>query len=234
MWVTVLVLAVATNFEPARPTLVPLMLLRPRPIAQLVALFCGSWGMGCLAGVLVLFVFHHSPLGSDRANGAKAQIAIGMLTLVVAATMAMKGPRRRRGHGADIPGEPTDPRRQPTPMDEVAERARAILSKGNSPWLAGALGLGIGLPSVDYLAVLVVIATSGHPQVQQLGALLMFLTVGNAFIAIPLITYSVAPDPTKRWIDSFRGWVRARTRREFAAVVAGLGVMQIVLGAIRL
>ena len=235
MWMTVLILAAALNIEPTRPTLVPRMLARPRPITQLLALFLGSFSMGLIAGLLVLFVFHQTPLGSDPASGARGQIAIGLLTLVIAAVMAVNFPRRKpasSGPGA-APAGLTEQAPQ-RPMDRISERARAVLRKGNSPVLSGALGMGIGLPSVDFLAVLVVIASAGAPAPAQLAALLMFLVVGNACLAIPLVTFLVAPEPTGRWIDRFQAWVRARSRREFAAVVFAVGLLQIVLGLSRL
>ncbi len=235
MWLTVFILAAAMNFEATRPTLAPLMLVRPRPIVQLLALFCGSFLMGLVAGLLVVFVFEQTPLGADRANGAKAQIAIGLLTLVIAAVMALNVPRYfpRRKKTAPPGAEPAEEAAQ-RPMDKLAERAREVLRKGNSPWLSFALGLGIGLPSVDFLAVLVVIASAGEPAPARFGALLMFLVVGNACLAIPLVTYLLAPEPTSRWIDRFQAWIRARSRREFAAVVCAMGLLQIVLGLSRL
>lgn len=231
MWLTVLILAAAMNFEATRPTLAPLMLVRPRPIVQLLALFCGSFLMGLIAGVLVVFVFEQTPLGADRANGAKAQIAIGLLTLVIAAVMATNFPRRKT---TTSPSPGTAEQTAQRPMDKLSERAREVLRKGNSPWLSFALGLGIGLPSVDFLAVLVVIASAGEAAPAQLGALLMFLVVGNACLAVPLVAYLLAPEPTSRWIDRFQVWVRARSRRQFAAVVFAMGLLQIVLGLSRL
>ncbi len=230
MWTVVLVLAIAMNFEATRPTLAPLMLSRPRPIVQLLALFVGSFAMGLISGVLVVFVFHQTPLGSDQSNGAKVQIALGLLTAVIAAVMTINVPRHWMRRHRAAAGAETGAR----PMDRMHERARAVLRKGNSPWLSFALGLGIGLPSVDFLAVLVVIASGGAAAPEQFGALLMFLVIGNACLVVPLLTYLIAPVPTSRWIDRFQTWVRARSRREFAAVVFALALLQIGLGLSRL
>lgn len=238
MWTTVLILALAVNFEPTRPTLVPLMLARPRPILQLVALFIGSFGTGLIAGILVLFVFHQTPLGTDKTNGAKAQIAIGIFALLLAALAAsnISWRRSRRDTLVDVPpgagGEAVEPEQRP--MEKIAERARAILRKGNSPILSCVLGMGIGLPSVDYLAVLVVIGASGATPAVQSAALLAFLLLGNVFIVIPLVTFIAAPEQTRVWIDRFQTWIRRRSRREFAAVIFVVGVIQIVLGLSRL
>lgn len=214
-----MVLATAVNFEPTRPTLVPLMLARPRPIVQLVALYLGIFTTGMVAGLLVLFVFHRTPLGTDPVNGGRIQIAIGLFALMIAALTASNLLRRKRESRAD------------RPVEKVAEHARNLLRKGNSAWVSFLLGLGIGLPSVDYLAVLVVIGASGSSPLTQVIGLLVFLLLGNAFIAIPLTAYLLAPYRTSRRIALCQSWIRDRTRRQIAAVLVAVGVIQILLGA---
>jgi hypothetical protein len=59
------------------------------------------------------------------------------------------------------------------------------------------VGLGIALPSVDYLAVLAVILASGAPPAPQAVALLTFNTVAFSLVEIPLISYLAAPDKTR-------------------------------------
>jgi len=226
MWTTVVVLATAVNFEPSRPTLVPLMLSRPRPIVQLTALYLGIFTTGMVAGLLVLFVFHRTPLGTDPANGGRVQIAIGLFALLIAALTASNLLRRRVKTGAD-----QTPRPDSRPVEKVAEHARNVLRKGNSAWVSFLLGLGIGLPSVDYLAVLVVIGASGTSPLTQVAALLVFLLLGNSFIAIPLAAYVLSPQRTNRWMALCQIWIRNRTRRQIAAVLVAVGVIQIVLGA---
>ncbi len=221
MWMTVAVLATAVNFEPSRPTLVPLMLARPRPIVQLAALYLGIFSTGMVAGLLVLFVFHRTPLGTDPVNGGRVQIAIGLFALLIAAVTASNLLRRRRKRDA-----PAD-----RPVEKVAEHARNVLRKGNSAWVSFLLGLGIGLPSVDYLAVLVVIGASGASPPVQITALLVFLVLGNAFIAIPLAAYVLDPHRTNRRIALCQSWIRERTRRQIAAVLVAVGLIQILLGA---
>ena len=225
MWTTVLVLAIAVTFEPSRPTLVPLMLARPRPIVQLTALYLGIFTTGMVAGLLVLFVFHRTPLGTDPVNGGRVQIAIGLFALLIAALTASNLLRRRR----DAPAADGDPTQRP--VEKVAEHARNVLRKGNSAWVSFLLGLGIGLPSVDYLAVLVVIGASGSSPLSQIIALLVFLVLGNSFIAIPLAAYVLAPHRTNRRMALCQIWIRNRTRRQIAAVLVAVGLIQILLGA---
>jgi len=237
MWTTVLVLAIAVNFEPTRIGLVPLMLVRPRPLMQLFAFLCGCLAMTLSVGLLVLFVFHRSPLGTDKTNGATIQIVVGSLALLIALVLASNVSFDRSakkslvGAAAADPATGTEP--APTdarPVDKMSALVRRILQKGNSPWFATAVGLGVGLPSVDYMAILIVIGTSGAPPLAQAGALLTFLALGHAIVAVPLVSYLVAPAKTQDAVARFQTWIQARTRREFAILLAVIGCIMIGIG----
>ena len=236
MWITVLILAVAMNFEPSRPVWVPLMLARPRPILQLLSLFCGTFVSGLAAGLLVLFVFRQTPFSSDPRTAALVQIGVGVTGLLLAAVMAtnISLPGRKAKVPADPAAAGSSTDAEVTAVDKMSDRARAILRKGNSPWLSAGIGVAIGVPSLEYLAALVVIASSGVGKPAEIAALLMFLLVGNALITLPLVTYVFAPRRTTGWIERFQIWLRARGRREFAAILAGIGLLQIAIGIGRL
>lgn len=232
MWLTVLVLAVAISFEPARPMWVPLMLVRPQPMKQLAAFFLGNFASGLLAGLLVLFVFHQTAVGGNQGASVKIQIGIGIAMLLVASAMSLIKPRTRVdagsvefNDGGTVSG---------SAVANLTARAQMFLRRGKSPWLSGVIGLGTGLPSIDYLAALLVIGSSGAEPVAQVGALVMFLIVGNAVVVIPLMTYVLSPQKTLQRVGQFQSWVRSRTRRQLAAGVAVVGLIQIFIGLARL
>ncbi|MGI9136164.1 MAG: GAP family protein [Candidatus Nanopelagicales bacterium] len=234
MWITILVLAIAMNFEPSRPVWVPLMLVRPRPILQLFALFAGSFLSGLCLGLLVLFVFHQTPFGNNTGNAALMQIGVGLSGLLIAAVLVSNVSLPRRKSAQVVDSATAAEESQPTAIDKMSERARRILKRGNSPWLSAAIGVGIGAPSLEYIAALVVIAASGADKLEEMAALLTFLVLGNALITVPLITYLFAPQRTRRWIERFHNWLRARGRREFAMILAVMGLIQIAIGVVRL
>lgn len=235
MWITVLVLAIAMNFEPSRPVWVPLMLARPRPMLQLFALFCGTFVSSLAIGLLVLFVFRQTPFSSDPHTAALVQIGVGVTGLLLAAVIAsnVSLPGRKKV-AVDASSGAAAPETEVTAVDKMSERARAILRKGNSPWLSATIGVAIGAPSIEYLAALVVIASSGVGKPVEIAALVMFLVVGNALITLPLATYLFAPQWTTGWIERFQNWLRARGRREFAVLLAAIGLLQIAIGLSRL
>jgi Sap, sulfolipid-1-addressing protein len=102
----------------------------------------------------VLFVFRRTLLGSSYFTLPDVQILISLLMLLVALIFAVCG---RRGLG-------------PTQLRTPAQQ----LLRGPSLAAAGIAGLGIALPSVDYLAALAVIMASGTAALTQVAVLPMF------------------------------------------------------------
>jgi hypothetical protein len=222
MWITILVMAVAISLEPFRIGMTVLMLNRPRPTLQLLAFLCGGFAMGISVGLAVLFVLQPRLLESEHFTLPKVQIAIGVLALLgsaVVATNVLAG----RFRGGATPGGVDGPQR-------LSTRVRNLL-KGRSLWVAAVAGLGIALPSVDYLAALAVILASGTTVTTQAGALLAFNVVAFALVEIPLAAYLVAPEKTRASMTALNDWIRSRRRHEVAALLAGVGCVLIVIGA---
>jgi hypothetical protein len=226
MWITILVMAVAISLEPFRIGMTVLMLNRPRPTLQLLAFLCGGFAMGISVGLAVLFVLQPRLLESEHFTLPKVQIAIGVLALLgsaVVATNVLAGRFGSRARGGATPGGVDAPQR-------LSTRVRNLL-KGRSLWVAAVAGLGIALPSVDYLAALAVILASGTTATTQAGALLAFNVVAFALVEIPLAAYLVAPEKTRASMTALNDWIRSRRRHEVAALLAGVGCVLIVIGA---
>jgi hypothetical protein len=216
MWITLLVMAVAVSLEPFRIGMTVLMLNRPRPILQLLAFLVGGFTMGTAVGLVVLFVLRPALLGSAHFTLPKVQIVIGVLALLVAAVLATGLQLRRSAH----PGR-------------LSTQARR-LTNGSSPWVAAVAGLGIALPSVDYLAALAVILASGTAAMTQVAALLMFNVVAFALVELPLVAYLIAPHRTRAAMNALHRWLRSRRRRDVAALLAGVGGLLVVVGLVGL
>jgi hypothetical protein len=207
MWITVLVMAIAVSMEPFRIGMTVLMLNRPRPTLQLLAFLSGGFAMGATVGLVVIFAFRPGLLGSAHFTLPKVQIVIGVLAVLMAAVVAtgvMPAPR-------------------------LPAQARG-LAYGPSLSVAGVAGLGIALPSVDYLAVLAVIVASGAAPSTQVGALLVFNVVAFALVELPLVAYVLAPDRTRALMTALNDWIRSRRRRGVAAALAGVGCVLLVAG----
>ncbi|SBS75654.1 conserved membrane hypothetical protein [uncultured Mycobacterium sp.] len=207
MWFTLLVMAVAVSLEPFRIGMSVLMLNRPRPHLQLAAFLCGGFVMGLTVGAVVLFALESRIPASAHFTLPRVQIVIGALALLAAAMLAVTKGRDR------------------TPPAWLSR-----LLDGQSLWVAGVAGLGIALPSIDYLAALAVIAAGATAAGVRFGALVTFNVVAFALVEIPLLAYLVAPQGTRAAMTALHGWVRARRRREVAVLLAVVGVVLLTAG----
>jgi hypothetical protein len=212
MLITVLVMALAVSIEPFRVGMTVLMLSRPRPALQLLAFLSGGFAMGMTVGLVVLFVFRRRLLASTYFTLPKVQMLIGFLALMVAVVVAVGFPGRLGWRQATL-----------------ATPAQRLL-RGDSLSVAGIAGLGIALPSVDYLAALAVILASRAAALTQVAVLLMFNIVAFALVEIPLLAYLLAPKTTARSMKALYDWIRARRRLEVAVLVAAAGCVFLAIG----
>ena len=173
--------------------------------------------MGITVGLVVLFVFRRRLLGSTYFTLPKVQILIGVLALVVAAIVAARA----------VTGASTG--RFVPSAGNLATRVQRLLN-GRSLWVAGIAGLGIALPSVDYMAALAVILASGAAAMTQVGALLMFNVAAFALVEIPLLAYLVAPQATRASMAALHDWIWSRRRAEVATVLAVVGCVLLAIG----
>ncbi len=214
MLITLIAMAFVVSLEPFRIGMTVLMLNRPRPMLQLLSFLGGGFAMGMTVGLLVVFVFRRTLLGSTYFTLPRVQILIGVFALLLAATLVAMDRTHRSG---------------PQP-GMLATRVQQLLN-GRSLWIAGVAGLGIALPSVDYLAALAVILASGATATTQVGALLVFNCVAFALVEIPLLSYLLAPQATHASMVALHGWIRSRRRIEVAALLAAVGCVLLAIGA---
>lgn len=212
MLVTVLVMALAVSVEPFRVGMTVLMLNRPRPALQLLAFLSGGFAMGTGVGLVVLFAFRRAMPGSSYFALPKVQILVGLLALTVAAIVAANLPAR-------LGARPTG---LPLPIQRLLSR--------HSLTVAGIAGLGIALPSVDYLAALAVILASGRTALTQVAVLLMFNAVAFALIEIPLLAHLLAPKATAAWVAALHDWIRSRRRVDVTLLLAAAGCVFLAVG----
>lgn len=230
MWATLLLMAIAVSLEPVRIGLTVLMLNRPRPVHQLLAFLCGGFLMGLVVGGTALLVLDAAPLAAGTLTVPRMQIGIGILALIAAALVAANvGARRAKPPEAAPEESGSGQVALAAPRVGLRARVRAVM-QGNSLWVAGVSGLGIALPSVDYLAALAVIHASGVAPGTQVGAVIAFNLVAFALVEIPLLSYLVAPQRTLEWMTRVHAWIRSCTRRDVAMILTAAGALFITIG----
>lgn len=83
----ILLLGFSINFEPTRIGLVPLMLSRPQPNLQLLALWGSSFIITSGFGVAVLLLFRHHRVSAINLNPGVLQILLGLLAFALSALL---------------------------------------------------------------------------------------------------------------------------------------------------
>lgn len=224
MLFTIGVMALAVSLEPFRIGMTVLMLNRPKPLLQLLAFVAGGFAMGLTVGATVLFLLRRVLLRSTYFTLPRVQILIGALALAAAAGLAAKIAADRRRGSRGVP-----PDRDRAGPAWLTTRLRRLLD-GRSLWVAAAAGLGIALPSVDYLAALAVILASGAPVMTQLGALLTFNVIAFSLVEIPLVAYLLAPTATRAAMTALQDWIRSRRRIEVATLLVAVGLVLLAVG----
>jgi hypothetical protein len=226
MWITILVMAIAVSLEPFRIGMTVLMLNRPRPMLQLLAFLSGGFAMGMTVGLVVLFVLRRRLTASSDLTLPRVQLSIGGLAALVGAALAIKvaADRFRRT-------------RQQQSLDSGREAGLGKLRmwllqllNGGSLWVAVVAGLGIALPSVDYLAALAVILASRAAAMTQGAALLVYNVAAFTFVEIALFAYLLAPEATRRTMTALNAWIRSRRRLEVAIVLLTVGGVLLGIG----
>jgi Sap, sulfolipid-1-addressing protein len=191
--------------------------------------------MGTSVGLVVLFTLRHTVLATSNIAAPKVQIAMGLLALLVAAVLATnisacQFARRQAVATADGPaGFVVEEATPPSVLEKLSTRSRHLL-RSSSLWVAWVVGLGMALPTVEYMAALAGILASGAGPAAQAGALLMFNVVAFALIEIPLVSHLVAPDKTLAAIARLHTWIRSRRRRDVAALLAAVGCSMVAVG----
>jgi len=60
--------------------------------------------------------------------------------------------------------------------------------------------------------------------------LVTFVTIGNAVVFLPLISYLLRPQQTLEKLDRFGAWIRSRSQIDYAVMLAAIGVLFVGLG----
>lgn len=236
MWTTVVLLGLTVSLEPTRLGLIALLLTRPRPIRHLIVFQCTGLTISLTVGLTVLFIFHRSFLGNSDVNPALLQIALGVALLLLAGVLASSIPLNRFSRqpkekvaagavGDDSIGESELPSRRTRFMGW----ARNFV-KGESSSLSASIGAATAMPSIDYFALLAIIIASKTPPLEQALALVTFLLLAGWAATVPLLSFIVAPEKTRVWVERLNQWIRSRTRKQVGLALGVVGIAMIAFG----
>jgi hypothetical protein len=89
---------------------------------------------------------------------------------------------------------------------------------------------GLGTPPVEFWGAMMVILASGAGAGAQVIAALMFIFVGYATAALPLVSYLASPAKTQAVGMWLHDWLRAHRRPILVFIVGTVGVWMVLNG----
>lgn len=266
MWGAVLVLALITVPDPPRLLATFLVTSRPNPGKNLLFYYVGCLVLNFWFLLVPLTVLHFLPgLGSflqryappPAADGSSTlqpiPLAIGVLSLLIAARLAMRIKARPSEAVVPAPDTEATPDGDPEPktpnaisaalsrlvtVEEEASGAgaeiRRLLARIYRAWKEGSvwisLFMGLTYSPLQATAALAIIATSGAPVAAQLSAAASFVMIMLAIIEFILIGYFMARARTEALLQSAHGWTQIHNLEVFATISAVSGAFLFAKG----
>lgn len=222
----ILVFALLSALNPTLLAAVTIMLLLRNPKRLMLGYLLGAYLTSITIGMLVVFELHDSASVSTtrRTLSPIEDLVIG--ALLITAGVVLKGQhmeaRRERKQAekeAAGPGKKSIPEK--------------LLGRGD-PRITFFVGVILSFPGASYLAAL---TTTSKLDVADPWLVLIVLGVcvlQQALLEVPIIAYSLWPEPAARAIANFREWLARNGRRTAARVAIGLGVLLLIRGVIEI
>ena len=218
-------------FNPSLLAAVTVMLLTPHPKRLMLGYLLGAYTTSFAVGFAVVFSLHGSHLLSSSRHtlSPTADVIVGVIALAVA--LALETDRdapvrrwraRRRERRASRPGKADRPSWQ-----------QRMLAKGSArvTFVVGAL---LSFPGVTYLNALHHIVSLNASALVAVLLVVFFCVMQQVLLELPLLSYVVAPEWTPAAVSRSRAWLHRRGRLIAVVVIAVLGLLLIIKGAVTL
>ena len=254
MFWNVLLLGIVSGLQPPLIAAVAYMLSRERAVRLLTVYLVGGAGLSLIAGVVVLFVLKGVGVNKGSSIPAEIVIAVGALALVIAVLVAagvagrirdrFEERRATSAHEAStseaVTADPAAVNRPPGTeklaqlekvpgIGKIVPRVQRALAS-DSPWIAWAAGVAIGMPTPYYLAAIAVVLKAGVSPGTQVAALVVFNVGAFALVIYPLIDYVRAPEATRARIERVEAWLLSHERLAIAVMAGLIGVYLLIKG----
>lgn len=249
MWTFVLLCGFGMAIDPVRLGLAVVLLTRRRPMLNLFAFWLGGIVAGLTVGIGVLVLMREAALVAIRSvgsaisqvrsaifilDGARLQITLGLLALVVLAVMTA-----RARAAAQAPATPVTAGggSAPTLVEEpprgifqrLGARTQEMLNT-DVVWPAFLVGLASSFPPYEGVVLLAFIMASGAAISTQFVAFILFTLMVLAVIEIPLVAYLAKPEQTLALMLRLQHWLRTYRRQIMQVSFGGTGIILLTQG----
>ncbi|SPM27988.1 GAP family protein [Mycobacterium terramassiliense] len=249
MWTVVLICGFGMAIDPVRIGLAVVLLTRRRPMLNLFAFWLGGIVAGVGVAVGVLLLMREAALVAIRnagtaisqvrsaifiLDGARLQITLGLLALVVLAVMTARARSTAQVPATAVPagGGDADTLVEEPPrgvFQRLGGRTQEMLNT-DVVWPAFLVGLASSFPPYEGVVLLAFIMASGAAITTQFLAFVLFTLMVLAVIEIPLVAYLAKPEQTLALMLRLQDWLRTYRRQIMQVSVGGTGLILLTQG----
>ncbi|ORW33463.1 hypothetical protein AWB91_07810 [Mycobacterium paraense] len=253
MWTFVLLCGFGMAIDPVRLGLAVVLLTRRRPMLNLFAFWLGGIVAGLTVGIGVLVLMRETALVAIRnvgnaisqvrsaifiLDGARLQITLGLLALVVLAVMTARARAATRVTAAPViaggGGAPTLVEEPPRGIfQRLGARTHEMLNT-DVVWPAFLVGLASSFPPYEGVVLLAFIMASGAAITTQFVAFFLFTLMVLAVIEIPLVAYLAKPEQTLALMLRLQNWLRTYRQQIMQVSFGGTGLILLTQGLVAL
>ncbi|OBI19722.1 hypothetical protein A5712_18875 [Mycobacterium sp. E2327] len=254
MWTLVLICGIGMAIDPVRIGLAVLMLTRRRPMRNLFAFWLGGIVTGVAVAIGVLVLMREVALVAIRGigtaisqvrsaifilEGARLQITLGLLALVVLAVMTM-----RARAAAQIPVAPVNAGGGGSATLLAEEPPRGVFQRLGARtqemlncdvlWPSFVVGAASSFPPYEGAVLLAFIMASGAAIATQFVAFILFTVMVLAMVEIPLVAYLARPEQTLALMLRLQNWLRTYRHQIMQVSFGGTGLILLTQGILAL
>ena len=219
----ILVFSLLSALNPTLLAAVTIMLLLPNPKRLMLGYLLGAYLTSITIGMLVVFELHGSAsVGTTKRTLSPIEdLAIGALLIVAGVVLKgrrLEARRERKQHEKEAAGA----------KRSLPER---LLGRGDAR-ITFFVGVLLSFPGASYLAALTKTAKLEVADPWLVLIVLGICLLQQALLEVPIVAYTLWPEPAKRAIARFREWLARNGRRVAANLAISLGVLLLIRGAI--
>ncbi len=219
----VFLLALAAALNPTLVAASTVMMLLPNPRRLMLGYLLGALMTSITLGLVIVFSLEGSSAVATTQNtvSPSATTALGVLAIIAASVLASA----RHQRSAE--------QRRARKRDQPPPRWQRALAKGSAR-TTFAVGALLTLPGGAYLTGLSRIDKLNVSTSETVGLVIVFNLIMLALLEVPLLSFTVAPDATRRSIDRAKEWMAVHGHRFAVAGLATVGGLLIIKGLIEL
>lgn len=216
----ILLLALLAMFFPALLAVVLVALRARHPQLLLASFLAGGLLSAITVGLVIVFSLQDASVDSTSSSRLDpvVYIVFGALSLLAAWVVRRKQLLVKKEKDPDV-----------AEAEEKPDRLERALDRG-APYAFVAGILLCAIPGFSALVAMKDIAQLGYSTTATAAVVVGFYLIMFAFIELPLIGFSVAPEQATAKAVAFNAWLDRNANRLATGVLVGLGVFLIVRG----